>query len=70
MLHGNEEVELEDVWGFGKAIGVKFNGDKANMYNVLSQAGQKNVGKGGDGEGMRCTSLERKRVEGEGVGDG
>lgn len=30
---------VEDVRGIGKAIGVKFNGDKANIFNVLSHRG-------------------------------
>ena len=32
---------MEDVWGIGKVIGVKFTGDKANMFNVLSWGGRK-----------------------------
>jgi len=39
VLHGDEEVAVEDVWGIGKAIGVRFNGDKANMFDVLSRKG-------------------------------
>jgi hypothetical protein len=41
VLHGNEEVAVEDVWGIGKAIGVKFNVDNANMFSVLSRGGSK-----------------------------
>jgi hypothetical protein len=26
VMHGNEKVAVEDVWGLGKTIGVKFNG--------------------------------------------
>ena len=50
VLHGNNEVAVEDVWAIAKAIGVKFNGDKANMFNVLSR-GRNRSGKGGWGEG-------------------
>jgi hypothetical protein len=48
VMHGNEKVGVEDVWGVGKAIGVKFNGDLANMFNILSRAGKgkKKVGEG------------------------
>lgn len=42
---------VEDVWAIGKAIGVKFNGDKANMFNVLSHPGGGSGGKGSVGEG-------------------
>ncbi|MCI80994.1 hypothetical protein A2U01_0102266, partial [Trifolium medium] len=35
-----EKVAVEDVWGIGKAIGVKFNGYDANMFKVLSGAGR------------------------------
>jgi len=39
---------MEDVWGIGKAIGVRFNGDKANMFDVLSQKGrQRQIGEEG-----------------------
>jgi len=41
VLHGNDEIAVEDVWGIRKAIGVKFTGDKANMFNVLSRGGRK-----------------------------
>jgi len=50
VLHGNEEMGVEDVWGIGKEIGVKFNGDKANMFNVLSRASRKSSGRGEKGE--------------------
>lgn len=36
ILHGNVEVALDDMWGISKAIGVKFNDDNSNMFNVLS----------------------------------
>jgi len=54
-MHGNEKVAVEDEWGVGKAIGVKFNGDPANMFNVLSRAGR---GKKGVGEGVKGGGLE------------
>ena len=50
VMHGNEKVAVEDVWGVGKAIGVKFNGDPTNMFNMLSRAGR---GKNGNGEGVQ-----------------
>jgi len=55
VMHGNEYVVVEDMWGVGKAIGVKFNGDPANMFNVLSRAGRgkKGIGQGAGGEGQR-----------------
>ncbi|MCI92718.1 sulfate transporter, partial [Trifolium medium] len=40
VMHGTEKVAVEDVWGIGKAIGVKFNGDDANLFRVLSRKGR------------------------------
>ncbi|PNX78571.1 hypothetical protein L195_g034549 [Trifolium pratense] len=37
-VHGNDQLAVDDVWGIGKAIGVKFKGDNANMFNILSRA--------------------------------
>jgi len=37
VLRGNEEVEVEDVRGIGKAIGVNFKGDSHNRFSVLSR---------------------------------
>lgn len=50
VMHGNNKVAVEDVWGVGKAIGVKFNGDPANTFNVLSRVGR---GKKAGGEGVK-----------------
>ncbi|MCI47073.1 sulfate transporter, partial [Trifolium medium] len=47
VMHGNEQMAVEDVWGIGKAIGVKFNGDNANMFSVLSRAGKRQQAKSG-----------------------
>ncbi|MCI81457.1 hypothetical protein A2U01_0102731, partial [Trifolium medium] len=35
-MQGNEQVAVDDVWGIGKAIDVKFKGDNVNMFSVLS----------------------------------
>lgn len=35
ILHSNEEVVVDVVRGIGKAIIVKFNGDRSNMFNEL-----------------------------------
>ncbi|PNX65598.1 hypothetical protein L195_g062681, partial [Trifolium pratense] len=37
-VHGNDQLAVDDVWGIGKAIGVKFKGDNVNMFNILSRA--------------------------------
>jgi len=50
VLHGNKKVVDEDVRGIGKVVGLKFNGDKNNMFNVSSGAGRKNQKGGGKGE--------------------
>jgi len=40
VLRGNEEVEVEDVRGMGKAIRLNFKGDSHNRFNVLSRVGK------------------------------
>jgi len=37
ILHANFDVAVEDVCGIAEAIKVKCNGDKMNMYNLLSR---------------------------------
>ena len=37
VLRGNKEVEVEDVRGMGKAIGINFKGDNFNRFSVLSR---------------------------------
>jgi len=38
VYHGNDKMAVEDVWGIGKMIGVKFNEDKMNtLINALSR---------------------------------
>ncbi|PNX95462.1 putative sulfate transporter, partial [Trifolium pratense] len=39
-VHGNDQLAVDDVWGIGKAIGIKFKGDNVNMFNILSRAGK------------------------------
>ncbi|MCI89401.1 hypothetical protein A2U01_0110689, partial [Trifolium medium] len=29
-MHGNDKMAVDDVWGIGKAIGVKFNSENVN----------------------------------------
>lgn len=56
VLKGNEEVEVEDVRGLGKAIGVNFKGESHNMFSVLSRVKKDKVKKlksRGVGEGRR-----------------
>lgn len=40
VMQENDKVVVEDVWGIIKEIGVKFNGDNANMFSVLSKVGR------------------------------
>jgi len=42
VLHGTDKVANEGVKGIGKEIGLKFDGDKNNMFDVLSSARRKN----------------------------
>ncbi|MCI47045.1 endonuclease/exonuclease/phosphatase family protein, partial [Trifolium medium] len=39
-VQGNDQLAVDDVWGIGKAIGVKFKGDNVNMFDVISRAGK------------------------------
>jgi len=50
VLHGNDKVLSDDVRDIGKAVGLNFQGDKNNMFDVLSGAVTKN--KEGDGNGQ------------------
>ncbi|MCH86865.1 cytochrome P450, partial [Trifolium medium] len=47
VMHGNEQMAVEDVWGIEKAIEVKFNGDNVNMFSVLSRADKRQQAKSG-----------------------
>jgi len=40
VLRGNEEVEMEDVRGMGKAIGLNFKEENHNRFSVLSRVGK------------------------------
>lgn len=42
VLHGIEKVVDEDVREIGKVVGLKFNGEKNYMFNVLYRVGRKN----------------------------
>ncbi|MCI38980.1 sulfate transporter, partial [Trifolium medium] len=41
VMHGDERMVVDDVWGIGRAIGMNFKGDNANMFNALSRAGRR-----------------------------
>jgi len=49
VLHGNDKVMSDDVCEIGRTVGLKFSGDKNNMFDVLSGVGRKNSEGGGDG---------------------
>ena len=49
VLHGNDKVMSDDVCEIGRTIGLNFNGDKNNMFDVLSGVGRKTRVGGGDG---------------------
>ena len=56
VLRGNEEMEVEDVRGMGKAIGINFKGDNHNIFSVLSRVKrdkEKKLKNSGVGEGGR-----------------
>jgi len=58
VLHGDKEVVVNVVWGIGKAIRVNFNGDNANMFNVLSHRGRRSDKGGGNSVGEGGNGLE------------
>ncbi|GAU32659.1 hypothetical protein TSUD_218360 [Trifolium subterraneum] len=39
-MQGTDQVAVDDVCDMGKAIGVKFKGDNANMFDILSRTGK------------------------------
>lgn len=48
-LHGDSKTLSDDVRGLGKAVGLDFQGDMNNRFDVLARVGRKNkegVGKG------------------------
>jgi len=49
VLHGNDKVTSEDVCEIGRTVGLKFNGDKNNMFDALSGVGRKTREGGGGG---------------------
>ena len=49
VLHGNDKVTSDDVCDIGRTIGLNFNGDKNNPFDVLSGEGRKSRVGGGDG---------------------
>jgi len=55
VLHGNSKVVNDDVCNIGKMVGLKFKGDKNNMFDVLSGGGRRNSESGG--KGFRPTSV-------------
>ena len=54
IMHENKDVAKEDVTEIGRAIGLNFNGDPKNSFNLLSKEGRKGwraaVGREGEGE--------------------
>jgi hypothetical protein len=41
LLHGSDKVMSDDVRGVGKKMGLNFQGDKNNKFEVLSRVGRK-----------------------------
>jgi hypothetical protein len=53
-VHGNDQMVVDDVCGIGKTIGVSFMGDKENMFQVLSRAGNGKKETAGQRQGKRA----------------
>ena len=49
VLHSNSKVVNDDVCNIAKMVGLKFKGDKNNMFDVLSGGGRRNSKSGGKG---------------------
>ena len=49
VLHGNNKVVNDEVCDIGKMVGLKFKGDKNNMFDVLSGVGRRKSESGGNG---------------------
>jgi len=49
-LNGDEKTVNNDVCELAHTVGLKFQGDKNNMFDMLSGTGRKNTGEGGDGK--------------------
>jgi len=47
VLHGNDKVRSDDVSEIGRSIGLNFNGDKNNKFDVLSGVGRQTRVSGG-----------------------
>ena len=41
MLHGDEKAVNKDVSDIAHTVGLKFQGDNSNMFDVLSGMGRK-----------------------------
>jgi len=69
VLRGNEDVEVEDVWGMGKAIRVILKGTNHTMFSVLSRVKRdkkKSKNSGVVEGGRRSGGLSRCAVSGWG----
>jgi len=69
VYHGNDKMAVEDVWGIGKTIGVKFK-DKMNMLNnafsregrqYLKGSGAQECDEGKEGGGKGVEGFVRRR---------
>jgi len=50
VLHGKGKNKADDVCEIGKIVGLKFKGDKNNMFDVLAATDRKRHGDGGEDE--------------------
>ncbi|PNY07495.1 cysteine-rich receptor-like protein kinase, partial [Trifolium pratense] len=72
VVQGNDQMAVDDVWGIGKAIEIKFKGDNVNMFNILSRAGKGKKAissRGSVGGPQRLGGLEKRKEVGKLVGD-
>ncbi|GAU10846.1 hypothetical protein TSUD_425980, partial [Trifolium subterraneum] len=40
VMQGDDKAAEDDARGFGKALGVRFNGDSENKFSVLTRTGK------------------------------
>ena len=62
ILHGKSQMVVDDVKAIGKTVGLKFNSDTVNSFNMLTKEGRKEWRAAGGSE-LVCGSM------GDGGGD-
>ncbi|GAU30969.1 hypothetical protein TSUD_63800 [Trifolium subterraneum] len=62
-MQGNDQMVMDDVRGIGHSLGVKFRGDAANMFNVLSREGKSKKDRSGASKVKGWDGLTMSRLD-------